>query len=157
MEDKRRLRAVKGLSSRYVPYLAMNIPFRAFQFLPTGPESTISADVVRQFRKESRRDPEMRLAVLGILRAHSTNGAEAPLAAGSVLFASLGIVAAVTVTSSTGWLAVALGLGYAVVMVPTALWIMKISLAAHARRITAVTWLSAYEDEFRRVRGPWQR
>lgn len=134
------------LNSKYVPYIKLQTAPAARRYLPDGPEARLTADLVRRFRKHSRRDPELRLVVLGTLRAHSMNGAEAPLAAGSVLFAAVSVVVAVSVTSITGWGSWLLATVYAAAMIPTAVWIVRVSLAAHARRVMATTWLGAYED-----------
>jgi hypothetical protein len=121
-------------------------------FLPEGPESTLTVNLVKRFRRAGRRDPEVRLAVLGTLRAHSANGAEAPLAAGSVMFAAVSVVVAVSVTSVPGWVSWLLPIVYAAATIPFAVWILRVSLAAHARRVMATTWLGAYEDALGRSR-----
>lgn len=135
---------VRLLSSKYVPYVRLGTSSAARPFLPTGPDAVPTVALVRRFLKASRRNPELRLIVLGTLRAHSTNGAEAPLAAGSVLFAALSVIVAVTVTSIDGWSAWLIGIAYAAVMVTTAVSLVRMSIAAHARRVIAVTWLGAY-------------
>lgn len=134
------------LSSKYVPYVKLETIPAARAFLPDGPDSTLTVNQVKAFRRANRRDPEVGLAVLGTLRAHSANGAEAPLAAGSVLFAAVSVVVAVSVTSTLGWVSWLLPTAYAAVTIPAAVWIVRVSLAAHARRVMAMTWLGAYED-----------
>ena len=145
MRDRRR-HARNPLSSKYVPYVKVETIPAARPFLPEGPDSTLTVNLVKRFRRASRRDPELSLAVLGTLRAHSANGAEAPLAAGSVLFAAVSVVVAVSVTSASGWVSWLLPTVYAAVTIPFAVWIVRVSLAAHARRVMATTWLGAYED-----------
>ena len=149
---KRDHAAQNVLNSKYVPYIKLETAPAARQYLPAGPNAVLTVDLVRRFQKDSRRHPELRLVVLGTLRAHSVNGAEAPLAAGSVLFAALSVVVAVLVTALTGWEAWLTGIAYAAVMIPTAVSIIRMSLAAHARRVIATTWLGAYEDALRRMR-----
>lgn len=141
-------RAQNYLQSKYVPYVRMSTPTEAKKYLPEGPNSVLTSELVRQFSKASRRHPEIRLAVFGTLRAHSANGPDAPLAAAAVLFAALGIYVALAFSAQTpwGWL-IASALG--IVLIVTALRIIKLALAAHARRVVAVTWLGAYEDATR--------
>ncbi len=129
-----------------MPYIKLETIPAARPFLPEGPDSPLTVNLVKAFRRASRRDPDVSLAVLGILRAHSVNGAEAPLAAGSILFAAISLVVAVSIASTTGWGTWLLAALYGAAAIPCALWIVRVSLAAHARRVMATTWLGAYED-----------
>lgn len=137
------------LSSKYVPYLRMSTAPAAREFLPAGPDSVLTVDMVRRFRKVARRDSGTSMVVLGTLRAHSVNGAEAPLAAGAVLFAALAFCIGTTIGEFSVW-AWVIWLVSAGVVVGTAVHIVRISFAAHARRVVAITWLGAYEDALRR-------
>lgn len=133
------------LSSKYVPYVRLDTPAAAREFLPAGPGKALTLELVRQFTKTAKRDPETAMTVLGILRAHSINGAEAPLAAAALMFAAIAVLASTTFDIDAPWSWV-IAIALAVVVVGSATTIIHMSLAAHARRVVATTWLAAYED-----------
>lgn len=97
--------------------------------------------------------------MLGVLRAHAANGAEVGLAAVALIVSVLGVAFALlnTAQGGHGWIAFVPILEAGVVV-----WFgvaaAKVALAAHVRKMTATTWLSAYEDALTSEKGrPWCR
>lgn len=139
----------RPLASRHVPYLNLAGSKAAHEFLPTGPDAVLTVALVDRFRKASKRDPEMKLVVMGTLRAHASNGGDAPLAAAAVLFSAIAVLVSTSLPKDRDWSwMVWIVLGVAVVIVATSM--IRLSFAAHARRVVAITWLGAYEDALRR-------
>lgn len=138
-----------GVTSRWVPYFRSETSAAARQLLPDGPALQPTTDQVRRLRKAYRRGrPEAR-EVLGTLRAFSVNGAETPLAGVAALTSAIAITVALFSDAPLPW---ARGLwlaGAAVLTIATSQFV-KIAFAAHSRRVVAVVWLGAYEDELRR-------
>ncbi|WP_307042438.1 hypothetical protein [Agromyces ramosus] len=118
--------------------------------LPIGPDDVLTVERVERFVKETKRKPDVRLAVLGTLRAHAVNGAEVPLAGAGTFFAALALFLTAVVGPSVpaGWLWL-LWLGWGVAVTIAAFWVVRVSFAAHTRRVTATTWLGAYEDSLK--------
>lgn len=85
-------RSPKTPRSRHAPYVAAHTPAEAIPYLPSGPDAALTSELIRRFVRETRRRPEVRLAVLGTLRAHAVNGAEAPLAGAGILVSALALV-----------------------------------------------------------------
>lgn len=85
--------------------------------------------------------------MLGTLRAHTVNGAKAPLAGAGILLAALALVLSVGLSPAVwaGWVLL-LWMGCGAVVSVAAFWVVRVSFAAHARRVTATVWLGAYED-----------
>ena len=133
--------------SRHAPYVGVRTPPEAVPYLPSGPDTALTAELIRRFVRETRRRPEVRLAVLGTLRAHTVNGAEAPLAGAGILVAALALVLTVGLSPavSADWV-VPLWMGWGAVVAVAAVWVVRVSFAAQARRVTATVWLGAYED-----------
>lgn len=136
--------------SRHVPYITSGTSPEVTRHLPSGPDATLTTQRVNRFIKETKRRPEVRLAVLGALRAHAVNGAEAPLAGAGTLFAALALFLTAIVSSSVPaeWVSL-LWLCWGAAVTVGAFWIVQGSFAAHTRRVTATTWLGAYEDALR--------
>lgn len=135
------------LVSSSVPYVTDRVPDEARQYLPHGPDERLNAERVSAFVEGTQDDPDIRLAVLTTLRAHSTNGAETPSSVVAVLFAAIAIL--VSSTASLSDLGVALAWIFGVGSVILGGWFVKTAFAAHARRITCGVWLAAYEDALR--------
>lgn len=135
------------LISSSVPYVANRVPEEARQYLPHDPDDLLDAQRVLAFVESTRDRPDVRLAVLGTLRAHSMNGAETPSSVAAVLFAAVAIL--VTATASLSDFGVALAWIFGVGSVILSGWFVKTAFAAHARRITCGVWLAAYEDVLR--------
>jgi len=123
------------------------VPEEARQYLPHDPDERLDAQRVLAFVEGTRDKPDVRLAVLGTLRAHSTNGAETPSSVVAVLFAAIAIL--VSSTASMSDFGVALASIFGVGSVILGGWFVKTAFAAHARRITCGVWLAAYEDALR--------
>lgn len=137
------------LDSKRVPYVGPETPAAAMPFLPADSSSRLTLELVRKFKKASRRDPEISLVVLGTLRAHCVNGADAPLAGVSMAFSAMAIFSGLWIGSATGWLVLPT-LAWGAAILGGALVILRVSFAAHARRVTATTWLGAYQDALRK-------
>ncbi|MFC6356746.1 hypothetical protein [Luethyella okanaganae] len=133
-----------------IPYIKHGASPDVIRHLPSGPDAVLTTERVICFVRETKRRPEIRLAVLGTLRAHAVNGAEAPLAGAGTLFAALALflAAAVSPTVPAGWVSM-LWLCWGAAVAVGAFWIVRVSFAAHIRRVTATTWLGAYEDALR--------
>jgi hypothetical protein len=135
------------LMSSSVPYLTERVPGEAKVYLPHDHLEPLDVDRVVAFVKGTRDKPNVRLAVLAVLRAHSTNGAETPAAVFAIMVAALTMLA-----SSTGALSAlggAVGWVLGVLMVIVCAWFTKFAFAAHIRRMTCGVWLAAYEDALR--------
>ena len=140
-------RRPKSPRSKHAPYVGVRTPIDAVPYLPSGPDAVLTSELVRQFVKETRRRPDVRIAVLGTLRAHAVNGAEAPLAGFGIVIAALALVLSVGVSTAVpaGWI-VLLWTACGAVVVAAALSVLRVASAAHTRRVTATVWLGAYED-----------
>lgn len=71
--------------------------------LTQGPDERLSAERVTSFITAARDDPRLRLKVLTMLRAHSANGSETPLAGIGVLLAAVAVFATIAAQSLSGW------------------------------------------------------
>lgn len=135
------------LVSSAVPYVNHRVLDEAKQYLPHDPDEMLNVDRVAAFVEGTRESPNVRLAVLGTLRAHSMNGAETPSAVVAVLLAAMAIlVSSIATLSDFG---VAIGWVFAVGSVMLGGWFARLAFAAHARRMTCGVWLAAYEDALR--------
>lgn len=143
------------LHSKHVPFWSSSTPSEVQHFLPDQYQAPLRPEIVRRFVYETRKNPEVRLAVLGALRANSTNGAEALLAGVGVLFTAFAIIVAVAVPGPEDWIMSSAWFVLAAALVFVALHFVRISFAVHARRITSLIWLSAYEDALREARRGW--
>jgi hypothetical protein len=143
------------LQSKRVPYWPSSTALEVRRFLPERYQAPLRLEDVQRFVRETRKRPEVRLAVLGVLRANSTNGAEALLAGVGVLFTAFAIIVAVAVPGPEDWIMTGLWLVLAAALVFVALSFVRVSFAVHARRITSMVWLSAYEDAVRQERRGW--
>lgn len=135
------------LVSSAVPYVNDRVLEEAKQYLPHGPDEMLNVDRIAAFVKGTKESPNVRLAVLGTLRAHSMNGAETPSAVVAVLLAGIAILVS-SVTSLSG-VGVAIAWAFAIGSVIVGGWFAKLAFAAHARRMTCGVWLAAYEDALR--------
>lgn len=137
------------LSSKHVPYVTPQILERAQVFLPDGPNARLTVELARRFRRQSRKDVELRMVVLGTLRAHGTNGGEIPLAGVAVLLTAFTLVLSLVhdwVISVAGPAAALLVVVPAIGFAGASLHLVRLAFAAHTRRVMATTWLAAYED-----------
>lgn len=137
--------------SKHVPYVKSSALPDVIRHLPSAPDTVLTAERVARFVKETKRKPDVRLAVLGTLRAHSVNGAEVPLTGASTLFAALALFLTAVIGQNipAGWVSL-LWLCWGAIVAIGGFWIVRVSFAAHSRRMTAVTWLGAYEDALRK-------
>lgn len=70
-------------------------------------------------------------------------------------FTAFAIIVAVAVPGPEDWIMTSLWFVLAAVLVFVALNFVRVSCAVHARRITSMRWLSAYEDAVRHERRGW--
>lgn len=143
------------LRSKRVTYWTSSTPHEVRRFLPDRYQAPLRLEDVRRFVRETRKKPDVRLAVLGTLRANSTIGAEALLAGVGVLFTAFTIVVAVAVPRPEDWIMTSLWFILAATLVFVALSFVRMSFAVHGRRVTSSVWLSAYEDALRQERRGW--
>lgn len=87
------------------------------------------------------------MAVLGVLRAHASNGAEVGISLTALMIAVLGFAFGLlnAGTQFGGWLTLIPLLEVIAVIVGVGS-IIRAAVAAHIRKMTAVTWLGAYQD-----------
>ncbi|MGN6128598.1 MAG: hypothetical protein ACTHON_18720 [Humibacter sp.] len=107
----------------------------------------LNVDRIAAFVEGTKESPNVRLAVLGTLRAHSMNGAETPSAVVAVLLAAIAILVSSAISLSD--FGVAIAWAFAIGSVILGGWFAKLAFAAHARRMTCGVWLAAYEDALR--------
>lgn len=134
-------------SSRFVPYITDAVLPEAAAHLPKGPESRLTAAEVERFVADTRARPEVRMAVFGVLRAHASYGAEVGISLMALLVAVLGFALGLlnTVTRYEGWLGLIPVLEVIGVVLALKV-VIQAAVAAHIRKMTAVTWLGAYQD-----------
>ncbi|MET4637688.1 hypothetical protein [Mycetocola sp. 2940] len=135
------------LMSPSVPYITDRVPGEAALYLPHDPYESLDVDRVKAFVEGTNDKPKVRLAVLAVLRAHSTNGAETPAAVFAIMVAALTLLA-----SSMGALSAfggVVGWALGVLLVIGCACFTKFAFAAHVRRMTSGVWLAAYEDALR--------
>lgn len=130
--------------SKAVPYANERVPQDARPYLPQHHDDRLDASRVRAFVEETDDRPDVRLAVLSVLRTHSMNGAETPAAIFAVMLAAITILASSLASSLLGdvgaWL---IGIS----AVAGCIWFTRLASSAHVRRMTCGVWLAAYEDE----------
>lgn len=132
----------------FVPYVTDRVPPEAVAYLPAGHDARLNAAKVSAFVRETEDLPDVRLAVLGVLRSHSVNGAETPTAVVSIVLAAFAVV--ISVVTTMGGLGSAVGYLLAVGLVVVGVVFTRFAFAAHVRRMTSAVWLAAYEDALRR-------
>ncbi|MCP2030344.1 hypothetical protein L1277_000408 [Okibacterium sp. HSC-33S16] len=133
--------------SSSVPYVTDRVPGEAAHYLPHDPYEPLDVDRVKAFVDGTSDEPDVRLAVLGVLRAHSMNGAETPAAVFAIMVAALTMLA-----SSMGALSAfggAVGWALGISMIIGCVRFTTFAFAAHIRRMTCGVWLAAYEDSLR--------
>lgn len=135
------------IRSRFVPYITDAVLPEAVAYLPTGPESRLTATGVDRFIARTATEPGVRMAVLGVLRAHASNGAEVGISLTALMIAVLGFAFGLlnAGTQFGGWLTLIPLLEVIAVIVGVGS-IIRAAVAAHIRKMTAVTWLGAYQD-----------
>ncbi|WP_157549866.1 hypothetical protein [Microbacterium sp. Leaf288] len=139
----------RQLQSKWVPYVDKRIPVGTHRFLPRGPYDALTAARVDDFVRVTATDRDIRLQVLAVLRMHSSNGAEVVLGLAAILLAGLAIVVSVFVAIA-GW-GTTIAVVYAVPALVICGLLTKPAIAAHARKMTALVWLGAYEDGIRDI------
>ena len=135
------------LMSTAVPYVNDRVLEEAKPYLPRDTDEMLNAQRVSSFVDGTADNPNVRLAVLGTLRAHSMNGAETPAAVFAILLAALAILVSTIATISDFGVVLAWILGVASLALGA--WFSRLAFAAHARRMTCGVWLAAYEDALR--------
>ena len=143
-DDSHMSKSRSPLVSSAVPYVNDRVLEQAKQYLPGDPDEMLDVDRVTAFVEGTKDFPNVRLAVLGTLRAHSMNGAETPTAVLAVLLAAMAIL--ISSISSLSDFGVAIAWVLAVGSFLLGGWFAKLAFAAHARRMTCGVWLAAYED-----------
>lgn len=133
--------------SRSVPYVSDRVQAYALPYLPAGPDAMLTVAGIDAFVADTEQRPDIRLAVLGVLRAHSMNGAEAPAAIFAVVIAAVTVLIGTTLSIAgigeiVGWV-ISAGL------VVLGGWFTRLAFAAQARRMICGVWLAAYEDALR--------
>lgn len=138
-------------ASRFVPYITDAVLTEARDHLPHNAESRLTAADVDRFVSETADAPDTRMAVLGVLRAHSSNGAEVGVSVTALLVSVLGVTLNLLSIAAQpdGWWQLIPILEAIGIMVVASLFI-RVAVAAHVRKMTAVTWLGAYEDALTR-------
>ncbi|MDF2915812.1 MAG: hypothetical protein K0S70_29 [Microbacterium sp.] len=136
-----------AVTSRFVPYITDAVLPEAVTYLPDGPAARLTATDVDRFVTGTEFDPGVRMAVLGVLRAHASNGAEMGISLTALMIAVLGFAFGQLNAASqlSGWLAFVPVLEVIVVLGAVGC-IIQAAVAAHIRKMTAVTWLGAYQD-----------
>jgi hypothetical protein len=147
MANKSESRAIKAenkaagyLSHKTVPYVPVASGPEVNKYLPTHARQALSAAQVAQFVDDTRLRPDTRMAVLGILRSHASNGPEVPLSTFALMASAIAILAASQDDLPYfGWIV-------GIVFVIAATYVGRVSVVLHIRRITSIVWLGAYED-----------
>lgn len=134
------------LDHRDVPYITHQVEASAKAFLPNSSRARLNASVVERFVSETADDPDTRMAVLGVLRTHAANGAEVVLSGTALLISVMGVVLAATRVTDGGNWALFVSVAEVVGLFGVVLWVLRRAGAAHARKLTALVWLAAYED-----------
>jgi hypothetical protein len=132
--------------SKSVPCVNERVPDDARPYIPARHDEQFDSARVRAFVNETRERPDVRLAVLSVLRMHSMNGAETPAAIFAVMLAAITILASSLTPDAIGDV-VAWIIG--VVAVAGCVWFIRAATSAHVRRMTCAVWLAAYEDALR--------
>lgn len=134
------------LEHKDVSYITERVKVAARAFLPDGSQAQLDAAAVDRFVSATADDPDTRLAVLGVLRAHAANGAEVMLSGFALLISVVGVLIAVTQTGSAGAWVLLISVAEVVALIFVVAWALRVAGAAHIREITALVWLAAYED-----------
>jgi hypothetical protein len=149
-ETDARLSSVSNLKSpfvsRSVPYVSDRVQPDAIPYLPGGPDARLTVEGVDAFVATTEQRPDIRLAVLGVLRAHSMNGAEAPAAIFAVVIALTVLMGSALTIAGVGEL---LSWVISAGLVILGGWFTRLAFAAQARRMICGVWLAAYEDALR--------
>ncbi len=132
----------------FVPYITDSVMPEAADYLPASADARLTAPAVSAFVRDTEESPDVRLAVLGVLRSHSMNGAETPTAVVSVVLAAFAVVISVVVTM--GGFGHVLGYLLSIGLVGAGALFARVAFSAHVRRMTCGVWLAAYEDELQR-------
>ncbi|MBD8586010.1 hypothetical protein IFT90_15750 [Frigoribacterium sp. CFBP 8766] len=140
------------LASKHVPYLNDRVLEQARPFLPTGPTSALSSRDVDTFVSRTVDDPDTRMAVLGVLRAHANNGAEVILSLFALLLSVLSVAfSLLRPAEAPSWVGRLIVIALAIFILVAVMQVIRMAAAAHARKITAIAWLGAYEDGLRQM------
>lgn len=137
------------LGHKGIPYVNDSIPASARAHLPTKWNDRLTQSRISAFTQAAQQDPETRFVVLGVLRAHTVNGSELPIASLALIVSLLTAVAAAAeaLAPDLAWLAWALALGALGITGYAFSWIA----AAHVRMQLATVWLGAYTDALHAV------
>jgi len=131
------------LDHKDVPYITHRVEASAKEFLPSD---RLNAGAVERFVSQTADDPDTPMTVLGVLRTHAANGAEVVLSGMALLISVMGVVLAATRVTDGGNLAVLVSVAEVLGLFGVVLWVLRRAGAAHARELTALVWLAAYED-----------
>ena len=150
------------LDHKDVPYISERVKASARPFLPEHSRAELDAGKVDAFVQETAHDPDTRLAVLGVLRTHASNGAEVVLSGFALLLSVVGVALAATQQSAlSGWTKL-IPVVEVIALLFVVLGVLRLAGAAHIRKITALVWLATYEDALKQPptparRWPWRR
>lgn len=134
-------------TSRFVPYVTEAVLPAARDYLPHNPEARLTAADVDHFVSGTADSPDTRMAVIGVLRAHSSNGAEVGLSVAALLVSVLGLALnLLNIAAQPGGWWHLVPILEAVGIMAAASFLVRIAVVAHIRKMTAVTWLGAYQD-----------
>lgn len=130
-----------------MPYITDAVLPAARPYLPQGPDAALTATDVDRFVSDTAHAPGTRIAVLGVLRAHGANGAEVGISVAALLVSAIGLTFTLLSAAArfNGWLQV-IPILEAAAIVLAASFVIHVAVAAHLRKMTAVTWLGAYQD-----------
>ena len=133
--------------SKHVPYVPDWAQAETLPLLPKHSDERPNATRVAAFLGASRRNRDLRIEVLGILRRQSLNGPELSISMLGMVLAAIAILTtAVAAMSPLGvWAAWLVGIFW---VVATYLF-FRLAGAVHFRRLTCAVWLAAYEDALR--------
>jgi Flp pilus assembly protein TadB len=134
------------LTSKSVPYMNERVPQDARPYIPQHHDEWLDYARDRAFVEETKERPDVRLAVLSVLRVYSMNGAETPAAIFAILLAAITILASSVASQLLRGIVVWL---IGIAAVAGCIWFTRAATSAHVRRLTCGVWLAAYEDALR--------
>lgn len=143
------------LASKHVPYLNDRVREQAKPFLPTTPNSALNSRDVHAFVSGTAEDADTRMAVLAVLRAHANNGAEVILSMFALLLSVLSITfSLLRPPHAESWVVKLMLIALAIFICAVVMHVVRMAVSAHARKVTAIAWLGAYEDGLKQTASP---